>query len=154
MNAIKEYPFELILEPGRSIVGNTGVLLSRIEYIKENPIKNFAIIDCAMNDLLRPALYDGWHDIWPIVKNNELSALSCDVVGPVCETSDVLGCNRELAAEEGDLVALLNVGAYGFSMSSNYNSRPRAAEVLVKGDQAILIRQRENFEDLIRNEVI
>jgi diaminopimelate decarboxylase len=152
-NALKNNPLTLIIEPGRSIVGNSGVLLTRVEYIKKTAKKNFAIVDCAMNDLMRPALYDGWHDMWPLMRHSDLDLLACDVVGPVCETTDVLGSDRDLKIKEGDIIALLNTGAYGFSMSSTYNTRPLIAEILVENDQAKLIRRRQSYDELFENEL-
>jgi diaminopimelate decarboxylase len=144
-------PQELLLEPGRAIAGNAGVLLTRVEYLKHTAYKNFAVVDAAMNDLQRPALYDAWHDIIPVVPRAG-DAGTYDVVGPVCETGDFLGKERELALAEGDLLAVRSAGAYGFSMSSNYNSRPRAAEVMVDGDSIHVIREREVIDDLVRGE--
>lgn len=144
-------PFEIILEPGRSIVGHAGVLLTRVEMLKHTPHKDFAVIDAAMNDLMRPALYGSWMDIQP-VQPRAGEARVYDVVGPVCETGDFIGKARELALEEGDLLAVMGAGAYGFSMSSNYNSRPRAAEVMVDGDQAYVVRERETLADVCRGE--
>ncbi len=144
-------PQELLLEPGRAIAGNAGVLLTRVEYLKHTAHKNFAVVDAAMNDLQRPALYDAWHDIVPVAPRT-VDADTYDVVGPVCETGDFLGRQRELALAEGDLLAVRSAGAYGFSMSSNYNSRPRAAEVMVDGDSIHLIREREVIDDLVRGE--
>ena len=144
-------PQELLLEPGRAIAGNAGLLLTRVEYLKHTPHKNFAIVDAAMNDLQRPALYDAWHDILP-VQPREGEARHYDVVGPVCETGDFLGKGRNLLLNEGDLLAVRSAGAYGFTMSSNYNSRPRAAEVMVDGDQVHVIRERESLDDLTRHE--
>jgi diaminopimelate decarboxylase len=139
----------LILDPGRSIVGNAGVLLTRVEYVKPGPAKNFLVVDAAMNDLLRPALYDAWHEIRAVRESRTgISAAVYDVVGPVCESGDFLARERRLAAREGDLLAVMSAGAYGMSMSSNYNSRPRAAEVLVDGDRAHLVRSRETIENL------
>ncbi len=139
----------LIFDPGRSIVGNAGVLLTRVEYVKPGPAKNFLVVDAAMNDLLRPALYDAWHEIRPVRESRAgTSAEIYDVVGPVCESGDFLARERRLAAREGDLLAVMSAGAYGMSMSSNYNSRPRAAEVLVEGDRAHLVRSRETIENL------
>ena len=137
----------LLLEPGRSIVANAGVLLVRVEYLKHTPHKNFAIVDGAMNDLLRPALYGAWQDIIPGIKSDQQSTVTYDVVGPVCETGDFLGKDRPLAVNPGDLLAVCSCGAYSFSMSSNYNSRNRAAEVMVDGDLSHLIRQRESIDD-------
>jgi diaminopimelate decarboxylase len=149
----------LILEPGRVIVGNAGILVSRVLYTKQTETKNFIIVDAAMNDLARPSLYNAHHDILPVIKKNEPAAdkpfTKADVVGPICETGDFLARDRELPPfEQGDLMAVMSSGAYGFTMSSNYNSRPRAAEVLVKDDQFYVIRERENYETLIRDEII
>lgn len=144
---------ELLLEPGRVLVGNAGVLLSRVEYVKLTDSRNFLVIDAAMNDLMRPALYQAHHEI---VMTGAAHADSTeriyDVVGPVCESADVLASARALRASETDVVAILSAGAYGFVMSSNYNSRPRAAEVMIDGDVATLIGARENFDDLVRRE--
>ncbi len=139
---------EILLEPGRAIVGNAGVLLTRVEYLKCTAHRNFAVVDAAMNDLLRPALYDAWQDIVPVMPRTDAPERVYDVVGPVCETGDFLGKERRLAVQEGDLLAVRSAGAYGFSMSSNYNSRPRAAEVLVDGDRAHLVRERETLAGL------
>lgn len=144
-------PQELLLEPGRAIAGNAGILLTRVEYLKHTAHKNFAIIDAAMNDLQRPALYNAWHDIVP-VQPREGTPSVYDVVGPVCETGDFLGKERELQLAEGDLLAVRSAGAYGYTMSSNYNSRPRAAEVMVDGDRVFVIRERETLADLYRHE--
>jgi diaminopimelate decarboxylase len=144
-------PQELLLEPGRAIAGNAGILLTRVEYLKHTQHNNFAIVDAAMNDLKRPALYNAWHEIIP-VQPHAGDTTSYDVVGPVCETGDFLGKERELALAEGDLLAVRSAGAYGFTMSSNYNSRPRAAEVMVDGEQLHVIRARESIDDLYRGE--
>jgi len=144
-------PQELLLEPGRAIAGNAGILLTRVEYLKHTACKNFAVVDAAMNDLQRPALYDAWHDIIPVVPRAG-DPVTYDVVGPVCETGDFLGRERELALAEGDLLAVRSAGAYGFSMSSNYNTRPRAAEIMVDGDSIHIIREREALADLVRGE--
>lgn len=144
-------PLSLIFEPGRSIAANAGVLLTKVEYLKPTPEKNFAIIDAAMNDNIRPALYQAWQDIRPLQPRRG-NALLWDLVGPVCETGDFLGKDRELDLEAGDLLAVMSSGAYGFTMSSNYNSRPRAAEILVNGDRHQVIRQRETLSDLTRGE--
>jgi diaminopimelate decarboxylase len=141
----------LLLEPGRAIAGNAGILLTRVEYLKHTPHRNFAIVDAAMNDLQRPALYDAWHEIVPVVPRGGESA-SYDIVGPICETGDFLGRQRWLALADGDLLAVRSAGAYGFTMSSNYNSRPRAAEVMVDDDAWHVIRDRESVEDLWRGE--
>jgi len=143
--------FKLLLEPGRALVGNAGLLLTKVEYIKRGESRNFAIVDAAMNDLMRPALYDAWHDIVavePRIGPQE----TFEIVGPVCESGDFLGHDRELCLEEGDLLAVMSAGAYGMSMSSNYNTRPRAAEVMVDGTQARLIRPRETVESLFEKE--
>lgn len=146
-------PQEIFLEPGRAIVANTGILLTRVEYIKSSEYKNFAIIDAAMNDLVRPALYDAWHNIVPVKKSNAAEKIY-DVVGPICESGDFLGKNRMLAIQQDDLLAIHSAGAYGFSMSSNYNSRPRVAEILVHGATIRVIRERETIQDLLRHENI
>ena len=144
---------ELLLEPGRILVGNAGVLLSRVEYVKPTDSKNFLVIDAAMNDLIRPSLYQAYHEVVMTGPSRAGTAeRTYDVVGPVCESTDVLAHERALAAREGDVVAILSAGAYGFVMSSNYNSRPRAAEVMVDGNTATLIRERETFDDLVRHE--
>ena len=141
----------LVFEPGRSIVANAGVLLTRVEYLKHTEHKDFAIIDAAMNDLIRPALYQAWMDVVP-VSPREGEARAYDLVGPICETGDFLAKNRELVLEEGDLLAVCSAGAYGFVMSSNYNTRGRAAEVLVDGEQAFEVRRRETLEELYAGE--
>ncbi len=142
---------ELVLEPGRSLVGNAGVLLTRVQYLKLSEARNFAIVDAAMNDLMRPALYEAWHGVLPAMVRNQ-SPVIYDVVGPVCESADWLARARALAIEEDDVLAVESAGAYGFVMSGNYNSRGRAAEVMVDGAQYHVIRQRESFDDLIRGE--
>lgn len=139
-------------EPGRAIAGAAGVLLTRVELLKQTEEKNFAVIDAAMNDLLRPALYQAWMDIVPLREKSGAKPLNYDLVGPVCESGDWIGKERELALEAGDLLAVKTAGAYGFVMSSNYNTRGRAAEIMVDGDRVHLIRTRESFDDLIRNE--
>ena len=143
--AVRE--LEVLFEFGRSIVGNAGLLLTRVEYIKTNGDRNFAIVDAAMNDLMRPALYEAFHGIVPVARRGE-DPLVYDVVGPVCESGDWLGRGRTLAIREGDLLAVLSAGAYGMAMSSNYNTRPRAAELMVDGNAAHLIRERESVESL------
>ena len=145
---------EILLEPGRSIVGNAGILIARVEYLKHAPHKNFAIVDAAMNDLLRPALYNAWQEIAPVAQRTGEPSQVYDVVGPVCETGDWLGRERSLAIREGDLLAIHNAGAYGFTMSSNYNTRPRAAEIMVDGERATVVRARESVEDLWRGESV
>jgi len=144
---------KLMFEPGRNLVGNAGVLLTRVEHIKATPAKNFAIIDAAMNDLLRPSLYEAYHRIVP-VREHAGAALNYDIVGPVCESGDFLGRDRHLALAEGDLLAVMSAGAYGMVMASNYNTRPRAAEVLVDGERAHLVRRRERVEDLYAGESV
>lgn len=145
---LNDRSFEIMLEPGRAIVGNAGILLAKVEYLKPTEGKNFAIVDAAMNDLVRPSLYGAWQDIIPANTNSEAEQLTWDIVGPVCETGDFLGKNRELQLMQGDLLAVRSAGAYGFTMSSNYNSRPRPAEVMVDGVDCHLIRARESFEHL------
>lgn len=151
-NKAANYPVEIIIEPGRSIVGNAGVLLTRVEYIKHSSHKNFAIVDAGMNDLMRPALYHAWQHIMP-VNLQTAKKLTYDIVGPVCESADFLGKERDLVLAEGDLLAVDCVGAYGFSMSSNYNTRPRPAEVLVDGDKMNLVRRRESIHELFDCEI-
>jgi len=141
----------VLLEPGRALVGNAGLLLTRIEYLKHGVSKNFAVTDAAMTELLRPALYEAWHEILPVNKR-DAPGRSYDVVGPVCESADFLGRDRTLALAAGDLLAVMSAGAYAMSMSSNYNSRPRAAEILVDGDRVHLVREREKLPDLFASE--
>ena len=145
---------EILIEPGRAIVGNAGILVTRVQYIKHNEDKNFAIIDAAMNDLMRPALYQAWQAIVPVVEQPQRQTKIYDVVGPICETGDFLGKKRELAIDQGDLLAVLSTGAYGFTMSSNYNSRPRVAEIMVDGDNYQVVRQRETVQQLYADESI
>jgi len=145
---------KIIIEPGRAIMGNAGVLVTRIEYLKHAGERNFAIVDAGMNDFMRPALYDAWQEIVAVRPRNERLAATYDVVGPVCETADFLGKQRSLAIQAGDLLAVRSAGAYGFTMSSNYNSRPRPAEVLVDGDRFFVIRERETVSDLWHGEVV
>jgi diaminopimelate decarboxylase len=163
LGALQGRTQKLILEPGRVLVGNAGVLLTRVEYIKPGEEKNFAIVDAAMNDLMRPALYDAYHDILP-VDNNPLPQASegsgatspsiFEIVGPICETGDFIGHARELAIAPFSLLAVMSAGAYGMSMSSNYNTRPRAAEVMVDGKTVHLVRERETVQQLIAGEKI
>ena len=143
----------LVLEPGRSIVGNAGVLLTRVEYLKRNGEKRFAVVDAAMNDMIRPALYDAWHDIVPVAPRTG-TAEPYEIVGPVCESGDFLARARPLVLEPGDLLSVQSAGAYGFVMSSNYNTRPRAAEVMVDGDRFHVVRQRERVRDLFAGESV
>ncbi len=151
-NITSKHDLEIIIEPGRSIIGNAGVLLTEVEYLNQNSFKNFAVVDAAMNDLIRPSLYDGWHEIKRVIKDSKVKEKIYDIVGPICETGDFVGKNRTLPLTEGDLLAIFSAGAYGFSMSSNYNSRPRAAEILVDGIETYEIRGRETLEDLINGE--
>ena len=149
LNKLKDYEdLEIILEPGRAIAANAGILVAKVQYLKSNESRNFAITDTGMNDMIRPALYEAYMNIIEIDRTLEREKTIYDVVGPVCETSDFLGKQRELAIAEGDYIAQRSAGAYGASMSSNYNSRPRTAEVLVDGDKAHLIRRRESLSEL------
>jgi diaminopimelate decarboxylase len=141
----------LLLEPGRALTGNAGILLTRVEYIKRGEEKNFVVVDAAMNDLLRPALYEAWHEVKPVLQR-DVYPETYDVVGPICETGDFLALDRSLAVREGDLVAIMSAGAYGMSMSSNYNTRPRAAEVMIDRDALHLIRTRESITSLFADE--
>ena len=150
LRIIGERPYRLLFEPGRLLVGNAGLLLTRVEYLKQGEARNFAIVDAAMNDLMRPALYDSWHDMLPVREGGV--PRSYEVVGPVCETGDFLGHDRQLALEEGGLLAILSAGAYGMSMASNYNTRPRAAEVMADGETLHLIGERETFATLVARE--
>jgi diaminopimelate decarboxylase len=147
-------PLKLLLEPGRAIAGNAGVLVTRVEYLKRGGAKDFAVVDAAMNDLLRPALYQGWHAVLPVREGAGGECVAWDIVGPICESGDWLARDRELALAPGDLLAIRTAGAYGFTMSSNYNTRPRAAEVMVDGKQAHLVRAREQLDDLLRGEAL
>jgi diaminopimelate decarboxylase len=144
----------VLIEPGRSLVGEAGLLLTRVLYLKQGEVKNFAIIDGAMNDLLRPALYDAWHDIVPVSRNKAKSTQRYDVVGPVCESADFIGRDRELAIAAGDLLAVRSAGAYGACMSSRYNSRALPAEVIVDGDQFYIVRRRERIDDMLAMESV
>ncbi len=146
--------YKIILEPGRAIAANAGVMLTQVEYLKSNEYKSFAIVDAGMNDLLRPSLYSAWQAIIPVQQGSTAEIKTYDIVGPVCETGDFIGKARELALAQGDLLAVRSSGAYGFSMSSTYNSRPRCAEVMVDGDKSFLIRRRETIEELYRGESI
>jgi diaminopimelate decarboxylase len=150
--ATKDLGLTLVLEPGRVIVGNAGTLVTRVTFIKDQGTKRFVIVDAGMNDLMRPALYGSHHQVWSVTQ--KASTRTADLVGPICESSDFITRNRELPAfEPGDLAAVMSAGAYGFSLSSNYNSRPRVPEVLVSGDKYEIIRRRETYEDLIRHEL-
>ncbi|MBU1121563.1 MAG: diaminopimelate decarboxylase [Candidatus Omnitrophota bacterium] len=154
---LKDSSLSTILEPGRFIVGNAGIVVTKVSYIKDTPSKNFIIVDAGMNDLLRPSLYEAYHKIIPVTQNTKhktRNTKKSDVVGPICESGDFLGKDRYLNVEEDDYLAVLGAGAYGFSMSSNYNSRPRAVEVLVDGNNVHCIRKREAYSDLIKGERI
>jgi diaminopimelate decarboxylase len=142
---------KLLLEPGRALVGNAGILLTRVEYLKHGEEKNFAVVDAAMNDLMRPALYDAWHDVRPVLAGAAGGDVY-EIVGPVCESGDFLAHDRKLALREGDLLAIMSAGAYGMSMSSNYNTRPRAAEVMVDAARSYVIRERETVDELMSRE--
>lgn len=155
LDALGERDKTLVVDPGRSIVGNAGVLLTRIEYAKYGESKNFLVVDAAMNDLIRPALYGAWHEVCPVrepLGDNEAQVY--DVVGPVCESGDFLARDRTLSVRPGDLLAVLSAGAYGMSLSSNYNTRPRAAEVMVSGGEVNLVRRRERIEELYAAETV
>ena len=151
ITALGKRPQKLLFEPGRLLTGNAGVLLSEILYLKHGDERNFAIVDAAMNDLMRPSLYDAWHAILPL-RSGGTASREYDIVGPVCESGDFLARGRPLAAKAGDLIAIASAGAYGMSMASNYNTRPRAAEVMVDGDRVHLIRDRESVAQLLANE--
>ena len=151
LSKIQSLDVKIIFEPGRALVGNAGVLLSKVEYLKQNDVKHFAIIDAAMNDLMRPTLYDAYHEI-KIVREHDTKLQSFDVVGPVCESGDFIAKNRSLKLKENDLICIMSAGAYGMSMSSNYNSRGRAAEVMVDQDKIFDIRTREKSSDLFKLE--
>lgn len=144
---------KLLFEPGRALVGNAGVLLTKVEYLKPSEAKNFCIVDAAMNDLMRPALYDAYHDI-VAVKPRAGDTQTYEIVGPVCESGDFLGHDRNLNLNEGDLLAIMSAGAYGMSMASNYNTRPRAVEIMVDDAQIHVVRQRENVADLFSGEKV
>ncbi|MBI5167125.1 MAG: diaminopimelate decarboxylase [candidate division NC10 bacterium] len=153
IGVIKDLGCTVILEPGRVIAGNAGILVTRVLYTKRTPAKNFVVVDAGMNDLIRPSLYGSYHSILPVKKLPSAPGLVADVVGPICESGDFLAKDREIPEPEmGDLLAVMSAGAYGFTMSSNYNSRPRASEVMVKGGKFYIIRERESYEDLIKGE--
>ena len=154
MEHLRGKPYEILIEPGRAIVGNAGILVTRVELLKQGEDRSFAVVDAAMNDLIRPALYSAWQAIIPVEPRTEGEPCRYDVVGPICETGDFLGKDRELNIEPGDLLAVRSAGAYGFAMSSNYNSRPRAAEVMVDGDRFQVVRWRERLADLYAGESI
>lgn len=148
---LKDLGLRVIMEPGRSIVGNAGILVTRVEYVKESHLKKFVVVDAGMNDLIRPSLYDAYHEVKAVRTTRR--RIRGDLVGPICESGDFLAQDRDLpAVSEGDLLAVMSAGAYGFSMSSNYNSRPRAAEVMVEKNKAFLVRRRETYEDIVNGE--
>lgn len=151
---LKDTPYEILLEPGRAIAANAGLLITKVEYLKPTENKDFAIIDAAMNDLLRPSLYQAVQEIIPVNNHDQGRQGNYDLVGPICETGDFLGKSREMSLNAGDLLAIRSSGAYGFTMASNYNSRPRAAEVMVDGDKMHLVREREKITDLYQGEAI
>ncbi|MFC1807404.1 diaminopimelate decarboxylase [Candidatus Omnitrophota bacterium] len=152
---LKKLNIKLILEPGRFISGNSGILVTKVLYVKRSPGKNFIIVDAGMNDLMRPSLYEAYHDIVPLTKSYSRPVYKVDVVGPICESGDFLAKGRSLpSVRDGEYLAAMSAGAYGFSMSSNYNSRPRCAEVLVMGSRYFIVRKRESYEDLVRGEVV
>jgi diaminopimelate decarboxylase len=151
---LAERKLTLILEPGRAIAANASILVTRVEYLKQHQQKHFAIVDAAMNDLIRPAMYQAEHQIIPVVLNEPGQLARYDIVGPVCETGDFLAKERDLTLHPDQLLAIRSVGAYGFSMSSNYNSRPRAAEVMVDADQIYLVRPRETILELFTGETL
>ena len=154
MERLRGLPYEILLEPGRAIVGNAGILVTQVELLKQSDDKSFAVVDAAMNDLLRPALYSAWQEIIPVEPHAEGAPRRYDVVGPICETGDFLGKERELNIQPGDLLAVRSAGAYGFAMSSNYNSRPRVAEVMVDGDRFHIVRRRETVAELYAGEAV
>jgi diaminopimelate decarboxylase len=155
---LKGRDLEILIEPGRAIAGNAGIMLTEVLFLKHHEHKNFAVVDAAMNDLMRPSLYSAWQEIIPLKQHqhesSDMAALvkTYDVVGPVCETGDFLGKDRDLALEQGDILVVRSSGAYGFSMSSNYNTRPRAAEIMIDGDTATVVRERETLSQLMQGE--
>jgi diaminopimelate decarboxylase len=152
--ALRELNLRILLEPGRLLVGNAGVLLTRVRYIKRTGEKTFAIVDAGMNDLIRPALYHSYHEIVPVSEPRQSKRAKIDIVGPVCESGDFFAFDREMPElQAGDLLAIMSAGAYGFVMASNYNSRPLPAETLVRGDRFALVRKRQTVEDLVRGEL-
>jgi diaminopimelate decarboxylase len=151
---LKKHDLTLVMEPGRSLVGNAGILVTKALYLKRGATKNFVVVDAGMNDLMRPSLYDAYHHIQPLLKTRR-DTVTADIVGPICESGDFLAKDRRIPlVNQGEYLAVMSAGAYGFSMSSNYNSRPRAAEVLVSGGNFALIRKRETYEDLMKGEII
>jgi diaminopimelate decarboxylase len=155
LGPLRNIGLKIIIEPGRVLVGNAGILVTKVLYVKETDVKRFIVVDGAMNDLLRPVLYEAYHDIVQVVRRDGGDRQTADVVGPVCESGDFFARERDLpSVDSGDLLAVMSAGAYGFVMASNYNSRPRAAEVLIEGSDTHVIRERDSFEDIIRNEKI
>jgi diaminopimelate decarboxylase len=155
MGPLRKLGLRIIIEPGRVLVGNAGIFVTRVLYVKETDVKRFVIVDGAMNDLIRPVLYEAYHEIQPVIRRESRKLIVGDVVGPVCESGDFLALERELPeVDSGDLLAVMSAGAYGFVMASNYNSRPRAPELLINGSEVHVIRERDSFEDIIRNEKI
>ena len=155
LGPLRNIGLKIIIEPGRLLVGNAGILVTKVLYVKETDVKRFVVVDGAMNDLIRPVLYEAYHDIVPVARRNGGDRQTADVVGPVCESGDFFARERDLpAVDSGDLLAVMSAGAYGFVMASNYNSRPRAAEVLINGAEVHVIRERDSFEDIVRNEKI
>ncbi len=155
LGPLRSIGLKFIIEPGRVLVGNAGILVTRVLYVKETDVKRFVVVDGAMNDLIRPVLYEAFHEIRPVLRRSGGPTVTADVVGPVCESGDFFARERDLPqVQRGDLLALMSAGAYGFVMASNYNSRPRAAEVIVNGAEYQVVRERETFEDLIRGEKI
>lgn len=149
---LKEIGLSVVMEPGRNLVGNAGILVCQVQYVKDNPMKKFIIVNAAMNDLIRPSLYEAYHEILAVAETKKI--VHGDIVGPICESGDFLATDRDLpAVQKDDFLAVMSAGAYGFSMSSNYNSRPRAAEVMVDNNQAFVICKRESYEDLIEQEI-
>ncbi len=154
LNGCHTHRLRIMIEPGRAIVGNAGLLLTRVLYLKENEGRHFAIVDAAMNDLVRPSLYEAFHDITPVAADQPRALQRYDIVGPVCESGDFFGHDRELGIEAGDLLAVVSAGAYGFVMSSNYNTRPRAVEVMVDGGKMYVVRRRETVAELLALEAV
>src|SRR5205807_4691754 len=155
LGPLRDLGVKLIIEPGRVLVGNAGILVTRVLYVKETDVKRFVVVDGAMNDLIRPVLYEAYHEILPAERHDSERLQIADVVGPVCESGDFFARERELPElERGELLAVMSAGAYGFVMASNYNSRPRAPEVIVDGSRFHVVREREDFDDLVRGEKI
>jgi diaminopimelate decarboxylase len=155
MGPLRKLGLRIIIEPGRVLAGNAGIFVTRVLYVKETDVKRFVIVDGAMNDLIRPVLYEAYHEIQPVIRRESKKMVVGDVVGPVCESGDFLALERELPeVDSGDLLAVMSAGAYGFVMASNYNSRPRSPELLINGAEVHVIRERDSFEDIIRNERI